>query len=129
MSRGSAKGATLHYKNTTYLAVANIQDFSFPFGDCEDVEITSHNSTEKEFAPGLIDGGKITVPIVWNESETSHAWILSNLHTTKQFKYTPKDGTAVEFLAILEDLTIANPRGTGPKVRTLVLCITDGTLS
>lgn len=127
--RGSALGATLHYKNSTYIAVANVQDFDFPYGECEDVKITSHNSTEEEFEPGIVDGGVISVPLVWDDSETSHTWLMSNKHTTKQFKYTPKDGTAVEFLAVIQGITASNPRGTAPKMRTLTLQVTDGTIT
>lgn len=127
--KGSALGATLHYKNSTYLLMQNVGEFAFPFGEAADVETTSHNSTKKEFEPGIVDGGTIEVPLVWDDAALGHIWILANLHTTKQFKYTAKDGTSHEFLAILEALTVANPVGTGAKNRTLTLVPTDGTLS
>lgn len=128
MATGSALGATLHYYNSGYVALEGVQDFDFPFGECEELDITTHASTQKEFAPGIVDGGSISIPLLWNDGSTSHSWLLANIHTVKQFKYTPKDGNAVIFLAMIESLEIQNPRGTGPKIRTLTLAVTDGTI-
>ena len=127
MAKGTALGATLHYYNSGYVAVANVRDFDFPYGEAEDLEITTHGSTEKEFAAGIVDGGTINFPLVWDDAATSHIWLLANIHTVKQFKYTPKDGSAFIFLALIEAISIANPLGTGPKVRTVTLAVTDGT--
>jgi hypothetical protein len=129
MSKGSALGATLHYKNSTYIPIVGLQDFDFPFGECAELDTTTHGSTKKEFEPGIIDGGAISAPLVWDDAATSHIWLLANIHTVKQFKYTPKDGTAVEFLALIESIEIANPLGTGPKLRTLTISVTDGTIA
>lgn len=121
MSKATALGATLHYYNSGYVAIANIQDFDFPYGESEDLDITTHASTAKEFAPGIVEGGSISVPILWDDAATSHIWLLANIHTVKQFKYTPKDGNAFVFYALISGLVVQNPRGTGPKVRTLTL--------
>lgn len=129
MSKGSANGATLQYKNVTYIGVANVLAFDFPYGESEDVRVTTHNSTQEEFEPGIVDGGTITVRLVWDDSETSHGWLVTNLNTVKQFKYTAKDGVAKEFLAIIESISVANALGTGAKERTITLAVTDGTIA
>lgn len=127
--RGSALGATLQYKNVTYIPIANVQDFDFPYGECEDVPVHGHNATEVEIEPGIVDGNTLNVPLVWDDAETSHTWLMTNFGTVKQFKYTPKGGTAKEFLALIENISAANPLGTGPKKRTLTLSVTDGTIA
>jgi hypothetical protein len=128
MATGTALGATLHYYNAGYVAIAGLGDFTFPFGECEELDTTTHGSTKKEFEPGIVDLGTLSVPLTWDDAATSHVWLLANIHTQKQFKYTPKDGNAVIFLANIKSLEIQNPRGTGPKIRTLVLRLSGGTL-
>lgn len=135
MAIGTALGATLEYATITgvspswtaaYTSIANLGDFDFPLGTAEKLDTTTHASAKKAFAAGIVDGGTVSIPLIWDDTETSHQWIEDELHTKKQFRYTPKDGTAKVFWAILKSLTAKNPRGTGPKERTLVLRISGG---
>lgn len=138
MATGSALGATLEYATITgnystwtaaYSDVNGLGDFDFPLGSAEKLDTTTHASTKKAFAPGIIDGGTVSIPLIWDDNDSSHQWIEDELHTKKQFRYTPKDGTAKVFWAILKSLVAANPRGTGPKMRTLTLRISGGAVA
>jgi hypothetical protein len=135
MATGTALGAKLEYAVITgsspswtaaYTEIVNVGAFDFPLGTAEKLDTTTHASLKKAHAAGIIDGGTVQVPLVWDDSEASHEWVEDELHTKKQFRYTPKDGTATVFWAILKSLVAKNPMGTGPKERTLTLRISGG---
>lgn len=130
MSQGTALGALLEYATdfvdaetaVTYAEVKNCGAYDFPYGTGQKIEVTAHGAAKKKFVPGIIDPGIVSIPIVWDDDETSHDWLMTNLHTKQQFRYTAKDSaTPVVFLAIIKSIVAANPVGTGPKERTLVL--------
>lgn len=130
MATGTALGAKLEYATITgvspswtaaYTEILNLGDFEFPLGVAEKLDVTTHGSTMKTYAAGIVDKGEVRIPIIWDDSEATNTWLETNLHAKKQFRYTPKDGSASVFWAIIKNLIAENPRGTGPKTRTLVL--------
>lgn len=139
MSTGSALGAKIEYADytltdgepadITYAELLNCGDYDFPLGTFAKLDTTVHASAKKKYAPGIKDGGTVSVPLVWDDELDSHQWVEDNLHVKAQFRYTPKDGTPIEFLAILKGLVAANPVGTGPKLRTLMLRRSGGVLA
>lgn len=66
-------------------------------GSKSDIDITNLDSTVKEFAPGLMDGGSPSFDLIFDAGSTSHA-LLNALSTqgtnsTKQWCFTFSDGT------------------------------------
>lgn len=138
MATGTALGAKLEYATITgsspswtaaYTEILNLGEFDFPLGTAEKLDTTTHGSSKKAFAAGIIDKGTLSIPIVWDDSEATNTWLETNIHAKKQFRYTPKDGTASVFWAIIKNLVAENPLGTGPKRRTLTLRISGGAVA
>lgn len=136
MGQGSALGAKLEYAEfvdadtpVTYAELMECGDYAYPYGTSERLRTTTHESLKEKYTPGIVDPGVMSVPIMWDDDDESHQWVEEHIHEKHQFKYTPKDGTPVEFLAILKSLTVDNPVGTAAKQRTLVLRLSGGAVA
>ncbi|WP_323041144.1 phage tail tube protein [Gemmobacter sp.] len=49
----------------TWTTLAGVGDFSFPQMQADDIDVTSHSSPDrtKEFIPGMIDNGEMSIPL------------------------------------------------------------------
>ena len=132
-TKGSAKGAKLEYRAVSTVAtlteVTECGDFDFPYGEASILDVTSHNSpnNRREKEGGIIDPGSFTVPIQLDDTQTSHAFLLTNLGVKVVFAYTPKDGTVYTFWAVITSFSRSNPLD-GSKQATLVLTPAGGTV-
>ena len=56
-----------------YPAIPQVTSMSGPDGSSSDIDVTNLSSTAKEFLLGLKDEGSISLDIVWDERDTTHA--------------------------------------------------------
>ena len=133
MAIGSAKGATLKYKSlTVWTALNNIGDFTFPLPPPDIVDVTNHGSPngQEQSIISIKKNPKITIPIIWDEADTSHQWLVTNNATIQAFQYTGTGTgttpTPIAFNAAIE-LTFDN-KVKDAKRASLTLTVTDGNI-
>lgn len=63
---------------STAQAVGEVTDFSGPGGQAADVDITTLNSTAKEFFIGLRDEGEITMSLNFNATDAGQAALIAD---------------------------------------------------
>lgn len=105
-------GAKLEYESgagPTYTPLANITKIR-PFAQKADtIDVTAHDSADefREKLAGLKDSGQLSADLNFDESNTGHAWLSSNLGTVKSFKVTFSGGTpkVATFSAFVNGLT------------------------
>lgn len=102
-------GAKLEYESgagPVYTAIANITKIR-PFAQKADsIDVTAHDSADsyREKISGLLDSGQATFDLNYDDTNTGHAWLSSNLGTVKSFKVTfsgstPKTATFSGFVS------------------------------
>ncbi len=133
MAIGSAKGATLKYKSlTVWTDLTNIGDFTFQLPPPDVVDVTNHGSPngQEQSIISIKKNPKITIPIIWDEADTSHQWLVTNNATIQAFQYTGTGTgttpTPIGFNAAIE-LTFDN-KVKDAKRASLTLTVTDGNI-
>lgn len=105
-----AYGATLEVKkDLAFQKVAGITDISFPEIDVEDIEVTSHDSEGgwKEFIPGLIDGGEVSIEGNYNGDDAVMDFISAR--EVNEFRITTASGKTAEFKGFFNGFGVELP--------------------
>lgn len=80
-------------------AVGQVLSISGPSISCSDIDITTLTDTIKKSAPGLTEGGEVSVEVLFDHADTGQAAMYSDAHTpddTETFTITLSNGdTAV----------------------------------
>lgn len=130
MAKYAAKGAILAVNTvaapTVYTTIPGVKDFGLSIGSPDQIDVTSHDSSGgyKEFVSGLMDTNEITVPIVWDGANATHAALVAALQagTVLGYKITGRESTpkTYSFSANITGLDISWPV-TGAQEATLTL--------
>lgn len=130
MSKYAAKGAILAVNTaaapTVYTTIPGIKDFSLPIGSADQIDVTSHDSAGgyKEYVSGLMDTSEISIPAVWDGSNTQHAALVAALQasTVLGYKITGKESTpkTYTFQANVKSIDLSWPVA-GAQEATIVL--------
>lgn len=109
MAKQHAFGTTLEIDNGgSYSTVAYVRDISGPSLSLDATETTTHDSSNawREFVGGLIDGGEVSLDLVYDPAEATHAnstGLLSELtgRTVEGFRVTWPDTSTATFNALV----------------------------
>ena len=128
MGKTAAKGASLSIKQTgAYTAIPNIGDIEFVPFEQDIIDVTtqdSPNNTEEKI-PGIRKNSKLNFPIVWDDTNTVHMFLIASHGTVQSFTYTGAGYTSgFKFNAII-NLKYSN-QVKGAKKASLELVISDG---
>lgn len=91
--------------------IGELRDFDGPGITGETVDITHNTSPSgyREYAPGLADGGEVTIDAVWTTA--AYAALFALVRSTRAWRITlPDSGAAtIDFLGQLTGLGVASP--------------------
>ena len=82
-------------------AVGGLTDVNFSGGDIPNFDMTTHDSTAKEFVPGLVDYGTIELSGKFNPSDGGQDALRSGVGTTVAFIVTYPNSATVTCSAII----------------------------
>ena len=84
--------------------VAKVQDISGPDLGGDDIDFTNMDSASgfMEFMPGLVDGGEVSITLVFTKAET--ALLYGYLRTLKAYMVTFSDGSTWHFNGYIKSL-------------------------
>jgi len=94
MAGVSSQGLTISIGNgaspETFTDIANITGHDGPSRENPEIDVTSLSSTAKEFLPGLVDNGEISINLNFDASDNSHDALLDaqEARTVHNFKIT-----------------------------------------
>jgi predicted secreted protein len=115
MAKFAAKG-TLFQRDTgsaVFATIPGVQDFDFPLGEAEEIDVTSHDSAGNydESVTGIRVREAFTVPIVWDGTNTHHA-ALQTAHagdTAITAKITTKDTKTYTGSLLVKNIVLGCP--------------------
>ena len=107
IGRGTVLGYSTTLPPTTFTTLANVYDVSDPHQQLAHVETTTYASTDKEFIPGLLDNGEITLKL--NYTGANAAIIQGLLKQVIGFSITKADGAAITFEGFVTSISGTNP--------------------
>lgn len=101
------------YNGSTYTQVAEVTDITWPGYVRDAVEVTFMDSDDRfrEYIPGLMDGGEVTIEMNWVPSTTDAIITALTANTIGQFKITYNAGANVVFKAIVTAYQPQSPLG------------------
>ena len=97
-----------------FTAIVGLADTGFPEAIADKIEATHHQSPNrtKEYIPGLVDNGEVSMTIHWVPGEATDL-MLREIHASGeavQIRFTaPNGGTPEVFAGYLQSLTPAAP--------------------
>ena len=107
IGRGTSIGYSTTLPPVTYTALAQVFDVSDPKQELAHVETTTYASTDKEFIPGLLDNGEITLKLTYTGAIA--AVVQSLLKQVIGFQITKADGAAITFEGFITSVSGTNP--------------------
>jgi hypothetical protein len=127
MSKNAAKGAVLQVKNVTWQTVPSVGDFNFAPFEIDSIDVTTHDSPNnyEEKITGIKKAPKISIPVVWDESNPVHAFLTASQGTVQPFSYQGAGYTAAYKFNAIITISWENPVK-GARKATLQLEISDG---
>lgn len=73
MAEYSGFAAVLNiYITSSFVAVAQVRDISGPSLSADDIDLSHRGSSVKTYKPGMLDGGEITLDIVYDPDSATH---------------------------------------------------------
>lgn len=81
MPKFAAQGTSLTFNS---IDIANIRNISGPDASKEEVDVTDHDSTAREFIPGLKDYGTLTLECNYNPNDPGQQALRANFEGTSQ---------------------------------------------
>lgn len=88
---------------STYLAVAEVTNISWPGYKRDAIDVTFMDSADqfREYIPGLIDGGEVTIELNWVPSATDQIITQLTAAAAINYKITYNGGVNVIFKAVV----------------------------
>jgi hypothetical protein len=83
------------------VAIKGITDMSFSGADVPFLDMTSHDSTAKEFTSGLVDYGTFEMTINFDASDAGQDDLRAATGTSKAFVVTLPNASTISFSAIV----------------------------
>jgi len=127
MSKTAAKGAILQVKNVTWQTIPQVGDINFDPFAVDRIDVTtqdSPNNTEEKIV-GIKKAANLSFPIVWDDSNAVHAFLLASNGTVQSFAYQGAGAVSLyKFNAIME--VMFENQVKGAKKATLTLELSDG---
>lgn len=101
------------YNGSTYTQVAEVISITWPGYKRDAVDVTYMDSTDqfREYIPGLMDGGEVTVEMNWVPSASDVIITALTASATGQFKITYNAGVNVVFKAVVTAYQPQSPLG------------------
>lgn len=101
------------YNGSTYTQVAEVTNITWPGYKRDAVDVTYQDSANqfREFIPGLMDAGEVTVEMNWVPSNSDPIIAALTASTVGQFKLTYNAGANVVFSAIVTSYQPQSPLG------------------
>jgi hypothetical protein len=127
MGKSAAKGAILQVKNVTWQTIPQVGDINFAPFNVDRIDVTtqdSPNNTEEKI-PGIKKAAKQSYPIVWDDANAVHAFLLANNGVTLSFSYQGAGAVAAYKFNAISELAFENGVK-GAKKATLSLELSDG---
>ena len=99
------------FKGTTAGTVAQVRDIRGPNQTAEDVDISNNDSTSgyKEFVKGMIDGGEVTLDLVYKSAEGTRAETTLATTTEDAWTITLPEGSKWVFNGYVKGWTFDTP--------------------
>ncbi|MDE2101261.1 MAG: hypothetical protein KGL39_28705 [Patescibacteria group bacterium] len=107
IGRGTSIGYSTTLPPTAYTVLANLFDASDPKQELAHVETTTYASTDKEFIPGLLDNGEVSLKLNYTGAVASIVQGL--LKQTLGLQITKADGATINFYGFFTSVSGANP--------------------
>lgn len=82
-------------------AITGLRDLSFSGGDVPTIDTTSHDSTAKEFVPGLVDWGTFEIDCLTNHDDAGQDALRAAVGTSVAFVVTLPNTETISFSAIV----------------------------
>ena len=82
-------------------AIGGLTDVNLSGGDVPNFDMTTHDSTAKEFVPGLVDYGTLELSGKFNNADPGQDALRSGVGTTVAFVVTYPNSATVSFSAII----------------------------
>jgi len=103
MAKKGGFGAKLKITiSSTLTVVAQVEEVDFPEQEKDTVEVTTHDSTSgysEYIATGLFKLGKMTCTLLWDDSNTTHAGVLTAFDSTSPLNMSVENTDASEVIA------------------------------
>ena len=101
------------YNGTTYTQIAEATSITWPGYKRDAIEVTYMDSASqfREFIPGLMDAGEITVEMNWIPSATDPVLAALTASTIGQFKLQYNNTINIVFKAIVTSYQMESPLG------------------
>lgn len=115
MAKLAAKGTILAYENpsSTWNTIPGVQDFEFPLGEKEEIDVTTHDSpgNADETVLGISTREAFDVAMVWDGTNTHHAALVTRhgADTATVFKITAKDTKTYTFTGLIKNISLSFP--------------------
>jgi len=127
MAKAAAKGAVLQVKNVTWQTIPQVGDINFDAFSIDRIDVTTQDSpaNTEEKITGIKKAAPMSFPLVWDDANAVHAFLLASNGTVQAFKYVGAGAvSAYAFNAIME-VKFENAVK-GAKKATLDLELSDG---
>lgn len=105
--KGTKIGVSTIQETPSYTDLAQIRDVSGPDQSVEDIDMTYTGSTANEYEPGFIEGGTVTVELLYVKAQSTT--VAGLLGASKLFKITYADNSAWTFQGYVNGLGDAAP--------------------
>lgn len=94
---------SINTTGSTYVQVAEVTNISWPGYKRDAIDVTFMDSVDqfREFLPGLMDGGDVTIEFNWVPSATDQILTYMTAATATNFKITYNAGVNVIFKGIV----------------------------
>lgn len=96
-------------------AIGGLTDISLSGAEVPFIDITTHDSTAKEFVSGLIDNGTLELSGKFNAADTGQDYLRVNTGLSKAFVVTLPNASTISFSAVIgamnEDIPLEDSVG------------------
>lgn len=113
MSKSLGQGTLIEVDLTgsgPWTAIGHILNYRSPSSARPDVDVTTIDSTAREYLKGLADGGTISLPVIYDASDAGQVGLegARTGNTPLDFRMTlaNTEGTIVTFSALVNDFTV-----------------------
>ena len=106
MAKSKSFGTTCTVNAT---AILGLNDVNFSGADVTTHEMTTHDSTAKEFAAGLVDYGTLELSGKFDNADSGQDYLRTNVGATKTFVVTYPNAATITCSAIIGAMNESSP--------------------
>lgn len=82
LAQGTILSRETSLGSASFVAVANVKSFSGPSTENPEIDVTTLDSTAKEFVGGLVDYGELTMEVNFDHDNATHQQIFSDMEAS-----------------------------------------------